>query len=96
MLLLEQSGKKNTAEYRKLESQYKRVTKSAQQGDVALKKLDKTVGDNFRNVGNYRGAISKLQGGLAQLGLAFGLSQVVRSSMNTIIECFQHLIVLRT
>ena len=67
LLLLEQSGKKNTAEYRKLESQYKRVTKSAQQGDVALKKLDKTVGDNFRNVGNYRGAISKLQGGLAQL-----------------------------
>ena len=79
MLLLEQSGKKNTAQYRKLSDQYKRVTKSAQQGDVSLKKLDKTVGDNFRNVGNYTGALNKLRGGLAQLGLAFGVSQIARN-----------------
>jgi len=79
MLLLEQSGKKNTAQYRKLSDQYKRVTKSAQQGDVALKKLDKSVGDNFRNVGNYTGALNKLRGGLASLGLAFGASQIARN-----------------
>ena len=86
MLSLEASGKKNTEQYRKLSRQYKQVTASAKQGDAQLKKLDKTVGDNFRNVGNYRGAISKLRNGLAQLGLAFGLSQVVRSSMNTIVD----------
>ena len=79
MLLLEQSGKKNTSEYRKLADQYKKVTRSAQQGDVALKKLDKSVGDNFRNVGNYTGALNKLRGGLAQLGLAFGVSQIARN-----------------
>ena len=79
MLLLEQSGKKNTAQYRKLSDQYKKVTKSAQQGDVALKKLDKSVGDNFRNVGNYTGALNKLRGGLASLGLAFGASQIARN-----------------
>ena len=86
MLLLEQSGKKNTVEYRKLADQYKKVTRSAQQGDVALKKLDKTVGDNFRNVGNYSGAVNKLRSGLAQLGLAFGIGQIVRSSMKTITD----------
>ncbi len=86
MLSLEASGKKNTTQYRKLEQQYKRVTKSAQQGDAQLKKLDKQVGDNFRNVGNYTGALNKLRGGLAQLGLAFGIGTIVRSGVESIID----------
>lgn len=84
MLQLEQAGKKNTAEYRKLSEQYNRVTASAKRGDAQLKKLDKTVGDNFRNVGNYKGAISKLSGALGTLGIAFGISTVVRGAFNSI------------
>lgn len=84
MLKLEQSGKRNTAEYRKLESQYRLVTRAAQAGDVQLKKLDKTVGDNFRNVGNYQSAIGGLRNVLGQLGIAFGISTVVRSAFTAI------------
>ena len=84
LLQMEQAGKKNTAEYRKLSREYDRVTRSAKKGDAQLKKLDKTVGDNFRNVGNYKGAISKLTGVLSQLGIAFGISTVVRGAFNSI------------
>jgi DNA-binding phage protein len=77
MLKLEQSGKRNTAEYRKLEGQYRAVSRAAQAGDVQLKKLDKTVGDNFRNVGNYQSAIGGLKSALGSLGIAFGATQVI-------------------
>jgi TP901 family phage tail tape measure protein len=86
MLALEQSGKKNTAEYRKLASQYKQVTRAAQQGDAQLKKLDKTVGDNFRNVGNYRSALAGLNRTLGALGLAFGAGQLLRTGVGAIVE----------
>lgn len=84
MLLLEQSGRKNTKEWYALKNQYDQVTKSAQRGDAQLKKLDKTVGDNFRNVGNYASAVSKLQGFLSQLGLAFGVGAVVQKSISVL------------
>ena len=77
MLKLEQSGQKNTKAYKSLESQYKRVTRSAQQGDKALKDIDSTVGDNFRNVGNYRSALGGLKSALGALGVAFGARQLV-------------------
>lgn len=86
LLQLEASGKKNTAQYRKLSDQYKKVTTSAKAGDAQLKKLDKTVGDNFRNVGNYRGALNGLRNGLAQLGLAFGASQIARNISGIIVD----------
>ena len=79
MLLLEQSGKKNTKAYRDLSNQYRRVTVSAKQGDKALKKLDKSVGDNFRNVGNYKDAIRGLVGVLGTLGAGVGLGQIFRN-----------------
>ena len=79
MLLLEQSGKKNTKAYRDLSNQYKKVTASAKQGDQALKKLDKSVGDNFRNVGNYKDAIKGLVGVLGTLGAGIGLGQIFRN-----------------
>ena len=86
MLALEKNGRKNTAEYRKLEMQYKAVTRSAQQGDEQLKRLDKSVGDNFRNVGNYKSALGGLQNMLGKLGIAFGISTIVRSAFGAIKE----------
>lgn len=77
LLKLEADGKKNTEQYRKLAVQYRDVTKAAQQGDAQLKKLDKTVGDNFRNVGNYQSAIGGLKSALGTLGVAFGATQLV-------------------
>ena len=86
MLILEQSGKKNTKAYRDLSTQYRKTTASAKQGDKALKKLDKSVGDNFRNVGNYKDAIKGLVGVLGTLGAGIGLGQIFRSVTGTIIE----------
>jgi hypothetical protein len=82
LLKLEQSGRKNTAEYKKLSQQYKEVTNSAQQGDEQLKKLDKQVGDNFRNVGNYESALSGLNNAFGKLGIAFGVGQVATGIFN--------------
>lgn len=86
MLHLENAGEKNTKEFREMAREYKKVTAAAQQGDEALKKIDGTVGDNFRKVGNYNGAISKLQNGLGKLGLAFGFGAVVTNAGQTIVE----------
>lgn len=86
MLILEKNGQKNSKQYRELASQYKNVTSAAQQGDQALKKIDSTVGDNFRNVGNYTGAVDKLKNVLGQLGLAFGIGSVVRGAGQTIVD----------
>ena len=82
MLKLESSGKKNTKAYRQLSTSFNRVTRSAQKGDKALKKLDRRVGDNFRNVGNYRGALGKLSSGFASLGLAMGGAMIIRDVFN--------------
>lgn len=84
LLNLERDGKKATKEYYELEKQFKQVTREAQKGDKALKDLDKQVGDNFRNVGNYEGAVNKLGRGLGALGLAFGVSDVIGSATDTI------------
>jgi DNA repair exonuclease SbcCD ATPase subunit len=84
MLKLESDGKKNTSAYRQLEQQYKRVTAEAQKGDAQLKKLDKTVGDNFRNVGNYESALGKLNGVLATFGASFGIAQVFDSAKTAV------------
>ena len=87
MLKLESAGEKNTKEFRQLAREYKSVTAAAQQGDQALKKIDGTVGDNFRNVGNYTGAISKLKSGLSQLGVAFGIGASV-NKIATVLKDF--------
>jgi hypothetical protein len=88
MLKLEQSGKKNSEEYRKLATQYKQVTTAAQQGDAQLKKLDKTVGDNFRNVGNYQSALGGLNKVLGAFGIAFGINQI-KSFVSSSTELFR-------
>jgi hypothetical protein len=67
LLNLTKNGQQNTAEFAKLEQQYKEVTASAQAGDAELKQLDKTIGDNFRNVGNYESATKSLKTELREL-----------------------------
>lgn len=86
MLALERAGKKNSAEYQRLADKYKSVTASAQRGDAQLKKLDKTVGDNFRNVGNYAGAMSRLNSVLGGLGVSFGLTMAVSKVKELVTE----------
>jgi hypothetical protein len=76
LLNLEKSGQKNTKAYRDLEKQYREVTKAAQKGDAELKKLDKTVGDNFRNVGNYKSALSGLNKVLGAVGVGLGVNAI--------------------
>ena len=78
MITLAESGKRNSAEYRKLAVQYRQVTAEAQNGDKALKKIDSTVGDNFRNVGNYSQALGGLKAGLLRLGGALGIFRALR------------------
>eukprot|EP01049_Picozoa_sp_SAG25_P003282 SAG25_NODE_188_length_12354_cov_23.716116_4_plen_1319_part_00 len=84
MLKLEQAGKRNTREYKKLSQSFNSVTASAKRGDRQLKKLDKRVGDNFRNVGNYRSALGKLSGAFASLGLAMGGAMIIRNVFGVI------------
>jgi DNA repair exonuclease SbcCD ATPase subunit len=67
MVKLEQAGETNSYTYEKLAKQYADVTNEARKNDKALKDLDKTVGDNFRNVGNYEGATKGLKQELRQL-----------------------------
>lgn len=86
LLSLESAGKRNTKAYRDLSTAYKQVTASAKAGDKQLKKLDATVGDNFRNVGNYQKAIGGLRSALGSLGLAFGLREVVGNVAGTIVD----------
>lgn len=86
LINLEREGKKNSREYRDLARSYSEVAKQAQITDAQLKKIDSTVGDNFRNVGNYEGAINKLKAGLGNLGLAFGIGSVVSSATDTIMS----------
>lgn len=86
LLRLEQNGKRNSKEFLKLSQNYKKVTNAARQGDQALKKIDGTVGDNFRNVGNYSGALNTLKSGLMQLGLAVGGFQVLRGAFSTVVD----------
>ncbi len=76
LLQLESEGKKNTKEFRQLSTSYKTTTKEAQRTDAQLKKLDSTVGDNFRNVGNYKSALGGLNKVLGAVGIGLGLNQI--------------------
>jgi hypothetical protein len=70
LLASEKAGKSGTAAYAQLEQQFKEVTIAAQAGDAELKQIDKTVGDNFRNVGNYEGATKGLKQQLREMTVA--------------------------
>ncbi len=70
MLASEKAGKTNTAAYAALETQYKEVAAAVNIADAELKQIDKTVGDNFRNVGNYEGATKGLKQQLREMTVA--------------------------
>lgn len=82
--LLSLNKKTDPKKYRELAKAYNEVTVKAKQGDAQLKKIDKTVGDSQRNVGNYASATRKLSNALGTLGIAFGVGTVVRSATSTI------------
>jgi len=67
LLASEKAGQKGTAAYAALEQQFREVTAAAQAGDAELKSIDKTVGDNFRNVGNYEQATKGLKQQLREM-----------------------------
>jgi hypothetical protein len=67
LLKLEANGEAGSTAFKKLESQYKATTAEAQKGDQQLKKLDKTLGDNFRSVGDYEIATTNLKTELRKL-----------------------------
>lgn len=54
--------------------------------DTRLKQVDATVGQHQRNVGNYGSALTKLNGVLGQVGLAFGVGTVLQGAGRTVIE----------
>ena len=70
MLALEKAGQKETAAYATLELQFKEVSAAVNIADAELKQIDKTVGDNFRNVGNYEGATKGLKQQLREMTVA--------------------------
>jgi len=78
MITLAESGRRNSKEYKKLALQYRQVTAEAQKGDKVLKKIDATVGDNFRNVGNYSTALGGLKAGLMRMAGALGAFRALR------------------
>ena len=86
LLHLEQTGKKNTKEFALIERQYKETTAQAIVLDQKLKKLDSTVGDNFRNVGNYSSATDKLRSAFNRLGISIGIGMVVRGAGKSLVD----------
>lgn len=57
LVQLRREGKENTQEYKNLEEQWEKVSKQADDLNNDFKALDKAVGDNQRNVGDYKDAI---------------------------------------
>ena len=81
----------STKELKELQHQYEKTTKAAQAGDKALKHIDKSVGDSFRNVGNYTSAFMRLQAVLGNLGIFISLSTIIRSVTSSMIDFDQKL-----
>lgn len=67
MVVMERNGETNTDAYRALKEEWERVSKEADELNDAFKRIDSAVGDNQRNVGNYKESITEafgdLQGG---------------------------------
>lgn len=71
LLQLKQEGKENSQQYQELAQRYAETSQQAAKMDKDLKTLDKTVGDNFRNVGNYESAFDALNKEVAKGGMDF-------------------------
>ncbi len=69
LLDLGKRTRENSKDWDKLEKEYNQVASQAIHTDKALKKIDKTLGDNQRNVGNYTDATRGFSNALSQLGI---------------------------
>lgn len=58
LILLKRAGRENTDEYKDLEKEWQRVSERANELNDDFKKVDEAVGDNQRNVGDYKKAIT--------------------------------------
>lgn len=74
-------------------AQMNKFEKEAQKIDEALKRVDATMGQHQRNVGNYKSAFEGLKGTLSSLAGAFGLtsavmifSQLLKGAINNVKE----------
>lgn len=54
--------------------------------DATLKKVDATVGQHQRSVGNYQKALGGVRNALTQLGVGFGVFQILRDTFGIISE----------
>jgi len=61
MYEMEKAGKKGTAEYQKLETEFNKVSQEAFDFNAEIKKVDATINIHSKNVGNYDGAITSLR-----------------------------------
>jgi len=87
---LANEGKQNTDEYKALSDTYQQATQRAASLDKELKGLDKSVGDNFRNVGNYESALDNLNQKMLEGGMSMReMSQLIREYQRIAIEAGQ-------
>lgn len=85
--------KKLSLENRANTKEGRKLLKNVQQLDRKLKKLDTTVGQSQRHVGDYGRAVKRLRGGMLRLAGAFGLvggiaafARGIRNAFNKIVE----------
>lgn len=80
--VLRQEFKKFPADITKLTNSQKKLTQEFKDNTDALKKFDAEIGQNFRNVGNYKSALGGLKTVLGAAGIAGGLTLAVNAVKN--------------
>lgn len=74
----------------------KALSREIKQTDAMLKKVDESTGQHFRSVGNYGKALGGVKNMLGQLGVAFGVFELVRGAGATIVDFENNLASFRT
>ena len=76
MLVLERAGKENTDEYKLLSAQFTETSAKADKLNDDFKKIDKSVGDNSRTVGDYKDQIKE-----AASEITIGFNQILNGNL---------------
>ena len=80
------------ARYGTTSKEFREAAKSAGVLDNRLKKIDSSVGDNFRNVGNYNSALSGTRAAFGQLAIGIGAGvaafQGITNAVSSSVEAF--------
>ena len=74
----------------------KALSREIKHTDAMLKKVDESTGQHFRSVGNYEKALGGVKNMLGQLGVAFGVFELVRGAGATIVDFENNLASFRT